>query len=214
MVDANKVRAASYCRISTLNHGQDITNQLEPIRQFCQARGFELLAEYSDEGISGATERRKGLDSLLLDARKGKFKTVVVVEISRLARDVRHLLNLLHELNEIGVSVVSIREGIDFNSTMGKAMVSMIGILMQVEKDLLKERIKSALAVKKLTAEKTGNGWRSGRPTKVTPALEQEIINLRKSGLSIRQIARKLSISKTSVLRVTQKGGLDDDSEQ
>lgn len=97
--------------------------------------------------------------------------------------------------------MISIREGIDFNSTMGKAMASMIGILMQVGKDSLRERIKSALAVKKLTAERTGNGWRSGRPTKITQQLEIEIIGMRKSGLSIRQIARKLSISKTSVLQ-------------
>lgn len=47
-----KPPVAAYCRISTINHGQDIKNQIEPIRQFCLARGFVLAAEYSDEEIS------------------------------------------------------------------------------------------------------------------------------------------------------------------
>ena len=78
---------------------------------------------------------------------------------------------MLHELERIGVQVISVREGIEFGSPMGKAMVAMIGILMTVEKDLLSERIKSALQTKKLIAERTGSGWKAGRPTKLTPEL-------------------------------------------
>jgi DNA invertase Pin-like site-specific DNA recombinase len=164
------------------------------------ARGFNLEKTYSDEGISGATEKRKGLDQMLADAKRGHFKVLIVMEISRLARDVRHLLNLLHQLDEIGVAVISIREGIEFNSTMGRAMVAMIGILMSVERDLLRERIKTALAVKKMTAQKTGNGWRCGRPP-LSKEVQDKILILRKSGMSIRAISRELGIGKTSAER-------------
>lgn len=121
-----KIKAAAYGRISTLVHGQDINNQLEPIKQVAEARGFDLVKIYKDEGISGATERRKGLDLMLADAKRGTFKVLVVMELSRIARDVRHLLNTLHELHQVGVSLVSIREGIEFNDTpFSKGMVAL-----------------------------------------------------------------------------------------
>ncbi len=91
------MRAAIYCRVSTLLKGQDIENQRRPLVDFAKNRGFEVVNQYFDEGISGTTEHRKGLDQLLADSKRGQFKVVLVMEISRLARDVRHLLNLLHE---------------------------------------------------------------------------------------------------------------------
>lgn len=196
-------RTACYSRISTIGNGQDLSNQTVPLREYIQGKGLKLVKEYADEGISGATERRKGLDQMVSDAKGGLFKILVVMEISRLARDVRHLLNLLYELDQLGIQVVSIREGISFDTPMGKAFVAIIGILMSVERDLLRERIKSALFVKKLAAQQTGNGWRCGRPTKLTPELATKVIELRyKNGLSIRQIAKALDIAKSSVQRV------------
>lgn len=199
-----KVKAAAYGRISTLVHGQDVQNQIEPIKQLAQARGFDLVKIYKDEGISGATERRKGLDLMLADAKRGAFKVLIVMELSRIARDVRHLLNTLHELNQVGVSLVSIREGIEFSDTpFSKGMVTMIGLLATIERDLLRDRIKTALAIRKQTAAITG--WKTGRPTKITKEIETEILQLRTSGLSIREIAKRMSLSKTAILRVVQK---------
>lgn len=202
-----KTRAAAYGRISTLVHGQDIQNQLEPIRQVAEARGFDLVKIYKDEGISGATERRKGLDLMLADARRGTFKVLVVMELSRIARDVRHLLNTLHELQQVGVSLVSIREGIEFNdSPFAKGMVTMIGLLVTIERDLLRDRIKTALAIRKQTAAATGSNWRCGRPPKINPELIDSVKKLRASGSSIRQTAKALNVSKTTVLRICREG--------
>ena len=199
--------AAAYCRISTLIHGQDIKNQLVPIRDFASARGFRLTAEFCDEGISGAKERRPALDAMLADAKLGKFKTLIVMEISRLARDVRHLLNLLHELDRIGVSVVSIREGIEFNSVMGRAMIAIIGILVSVERELLRERIKTALQTKRLAAEQAGKHFSIGRPRILNPTVEAEIVSLRAKGLSIRQIVQAMNkrVGRTTVERVLRE---------
>lgn len=195
------MKAAIYCRISTLLKGQDIENQRRPLIEFARNRGFEIVSQYTDEGISGTSERRRGLDQLIADSRRGAFKVVLVMEISRLARDVRHLLNLLHELQSIGVSVCSVREGIDYGTPMGKAMLSMIGVLVQVERDLLAERIKTALAVKKRTAEETGNGWRCGRKP-IPPEIVSKVGLLRSEGKSIRAIAKELNIGKTTVERI------------
>lgn len=199
-----KTKAAAYGRISTIIHNQDINNQLLPIKQVAEARGFDLVKVYRDEGISGATEKRKGLDLMIADAKRGVFKVLIVMELSRIARDVRHLLNTLHELHEVGVSLVSIREGIEFNDTpFSKGMVTMIGLLASIERELLRDRIKSSLAIRKQTSSITG--WRCGRPSKINESVEHQIISLRQSGLSLREIAKQLGLSKTAVLRVVQK---------
>jgi DNA invertase Pin-like site-specific DNA recombinase len=204
-------KSACYCRISTLIHGQSLENQLVPIREFAKARSFHLVKEYSDEGISGAKERRKGLDQMLSDAKRGLFKVLIVMEISRLARDVRHLLNLLFELDRIGVTVISIREGVEFSSVLGRAMVAMIGVLVSVERDLLRERIKSALNTKRLAAEQAGKRFNIGRPPVITPEIAKQIIDLRAQGHSIRRIAKLIEspvgkpIGKTTIERVLRE---------
>ena len=199
MATSTRTKAAAYGRISTLVHGQDLANQLEPIKQVAEARGFDLAKIYTDEGISGATERRKGLDQMLADAKRGVFKTLIVMELSRIARDVRHLLNTLHELDQVGVTLVSIREGIEFNDTpFSRGMVTMIGLLVTIERDLLRDRIKTSLAIRKQAAQASGSGWRCGRPSKINPDLVEAVKKLRASGSSIRQTAKALGISKTT----------------
>lgn len=209
-----KTKVAAYGRISTLVHGQDLQNQIQPIKQLAEARGFDLVKIYTDEGISGATERRKGLDLMLADAKRGVFKVLIVMELSRIARDVRHLLNTLHELQQVGVSLLSIREGIEFNnSPFAKGMVTMIGLLVTIERDLLRDRIKTSLAVRKQAAIATGSNWRCGRPSKINPELIDAVKKLRAAGSSIRQTAKALNVSKTTVLRICRQGQNRDSEE-
>lgn len=210
-----KIKVAAYVRISTLVHGQDVENQIQPIKQLAEARGWDLVKIYKDEGVSGSTERRKGLDLMLADSKRaGSFKILVVMELSRVARDVRHLLNTLHSLQETGISLVSIREGIEFNDTpFSKGMVTMIGLLATIERDLLRDRIKTALSVRKQTAAITGSGWRCGRPPKITPELIDAVNKLRAAGSSIRQTAKALNVSKTTVLRICRQGQNPDPDE-
>jgi DNA invertase Pin-like site-specific DNA recombinase len=196
----NKVKAASYVRVSTLL-GQDPTNQTTPITEFAEGRGFEIVNEYADIGISGAKERRPGLDQMVKDARMGKFKVIIVIGIDRIARDVRHLLNLIEELNHYGVSLISLRENMDFTTPMGRAALAILGTVAGLERELIRERIKTALAAKKLLAERTGSGWRCGRPSAMTPEIEKQIMRLHEAGGSVRSIAKKVGIGKTSVNR-------------
>lgn len=196
-----QTKSACYCRISSAIHGQSLDNQRVPILEFAKARGYDVVADYSDSGISGAKERRPGLDKCIMDARRGKFKVLIVMEISRLARDVRHLLNLLHDLDSIGVSVVSIREGISFDSVIGRAMVAMVGIFMSVERELLAERIRTALATKKILAARTGNGWTCGRRP-VDAQLVEQAKKWLGQNKSLRETSRLTGLSKTTVERI------------
>lgn len=198
---SNRIKAVAYARVSTLL-GQDPSLQLIGIRQYAQARGYQLVREYVDEGISGNTERRPGLDRLVADARLRKFDVIVTAALDRLSRSTKHFLNLFDELQHYGVAIVSLRENLDFTSPRGKMVATVLASVATLERQVIAERIKTALAAKKLEAKNTGNGWRCGRPSKLNPELIDAVKRLRASGSSIRQTAKALSISKSTVLRI------------
>jgi DNA invertase Pin-like site-specific DNA recombinase len=89
------MRAAIYARVSTSNHGQDVTMQTRELREYCERRGWEIAGEYIDEGISGAKDRRPQLGRLMADAYKRRFDVVCVWRFDRFARSVSHLLRAL-----------------------------------------------------------------------------------------------------------------------
>lgn len=193
----NQVKAVAYARVSTLLK-QEPEHQLVPIRGVIANRDLKLVDEYVDR-ITGSSDRRKELDRLIGDARMGKFKVIVIYALDRLARDTRFLLNLIHELNGYGVTLISLRESIDLGTPVGRAVLQILGSIAELEKNLISERIKTALAVKKMTAAQTG--WRCGRSPLPKEIVEQVNV-LRAKGLSIRAISRELGIGKTSVERV------------
>ena len=197
----NGIRAVAYARCSlVIERGQNPENQLVPIRQLAAARNFKLTKEYVDF-ISGTKDRRPQLDELIKDARTGKFKVLLCYAMDRLARDVRFLLNLLHELDGYGCQVIFLRESIDFSTPVGRACLSILGSISQLERDLISDRIKTALAVKKLAAEKSGSGWRSGRKPIAQEKVEQ-IKRLLGQNKSIRATARIAGVGRTTVERI------------
>lgn len=197
----NQIKAVAYARVSTLLK-QEPEHQLVPIRGVIANRDLKLVGEYVDR-ISGSADRRKELDRLISDARLGKFKVIVIYALDRLARDTRFLLNLIHELDGYGVTLISLRESIDLGSPVGRAVLQILGSIAELEKSLISERIKTALAVKKMTAGETG--WTCGRRPLPKETVEK-VKFLRTKGLSIRAIGRELGIGKTTVERIL-KGG-------
>ena len=196
----------AYARCSTLLF-QDPENQLVHIRKYADASGFELVGEYIDHGISGTKERRPELDRLIADAKSGKIKDaiLIVAAIDRIGRSTLHLLSLLEELKGYGIRLISLRENLNFTGPTGEMILTVLAAISTLERANIAERIKQSLAAKKLVAEQTGNGWRCGRPIKVTSHTESEILRLRSEGLSYREIGKLLNVSKTTALRVVQK---------
>ena len=87
-------KVAIYARISTDNLGQDVDRQLHEVREYCQRMGYEIVEEYVDEGISGATRSRPELDRMLKDAISRKFELVATLELSRLGRSVNNMCEI------------------------------------------------------------------------------------------------------------------------
>jgi DNA invertase Pin-like site-specific DNA recombinase len=86
MVVTKQMRVALYARVSTNNHGQDVTVQTRELKEFVERRGWQLMGVYVDQGISGAKDRRPDLDKLMADARRHQFDAVLVWKFDRFAR--------------------------------------------------------------------------------------------------------------------------------
>jgi DNA invertase Pin-like site-specific DNA recombinase len=125
-------RVAIYGRVSTTNHGQDITLQTREIEQFTQARGWCLVDSFLDIGISGSKDRRPELDRLMVDAHKRRFDVVVVWRFDRFARSVSHLLRALETFNALGIAFVSLSEQMDTTTPTGKMIFTVLGAVAEL----------------------------------------------------------------------------------
>lgn len=193
-------RAALYTRVSTLD--QHPESQLLDLHHLALQRGYEIVAEYTDHGVSGARVRRPGLDQLMAEARRGRFDVVVVWASDRLARSVRHFLEVLDELNRLNIEFVSFRENLDTGGALGRAVVVIISAIAELERSLIIERVRSGMRRAKLEGRHIGR-----RRLEVDePAIRSD----RQRGLSLREIAKAHRISRATVCRVLRQEGATD----
>jgi DNA invertase Pin-like site-specific DNA recombinase len=193
---AKPKRAAIYARVSTGD--QHLETQLLDLREMAKQRGYEIVHEYSDI-ISGAKSKRPGLDQLMADARRRRFDIVLVAAFDRIARNVRHFLDVLDELNHLGIEFVSLRENIDTGGPLGRAMLTIIGAISALELDLIRERILAGMRRAKL------EGRRIGRvPLDIDRV---QVVADRRAGMSLSQVAQKYRISRASVCRLVKESG-------
>jgi DNA invertase Pin-like site-specific DNA recombinase len=188
-------RAGIYVRVSTAD--QHVESQLYDLRALANQRGFQLIKEYEDRGVSGSKARRPGLDALMADARRKRFDVVLVAAFDRLARSTKHFLEVIDEFNALGIEFISAREGIDSSSPMGRFFTILIGCLAEAEKCMLVERIRSGMRRARLEGKRLGRA-----PLQVNRAL---LLRDRERGLSLNQLAKAHGISKASVCRVLKE---------
>src|SRR5499425_1973709 len=187
-------RAAIYTRVSAAD--QHPETQLYDLREMAKPRGYEIVREYGDI-IGGTKSKRFGLDALMADARRRRVDVVLVATFDRVARSVRHFLEVLDELNQLGIEFVSFRENIDTGGPLGRAMVVIVGAIAELERSLIVERVKSGMRRAKL------EGRRIGRtPLNID---REQVVRDRQSGMSLRQVASKHHISRASVCRLVKE---------
>src|SRR6201987_1589090 len=187
-------RAALYSRISTGD--QHLETQLLDLREMAKQRGLEVVREYSDV-ISGAKSKRPGLHQLMSDARRHRFDVVLVAAFDRIARNVRHFLDVLDELNHLNIKFISMRENIDTGGPLGRALLTIIGAIAELERSLIVERVKAGMRRAKLEGRRIGRA-----PLNIS---REEVVSDRRSGMSLRQVARKHGISRASVCRLVKE---------
>ena len=187
-------RAALYMRVSTLD--QHPETQLYDLHEMAKQRGYEIVHEYTDR-ISGAKAKRPSLDRMMADARRGQFDIVLVWACDRLARSVRHFLEVLDELNRLNVEFLSCRENIDTGGPLGRAIVVIIGAIAELERNLIVERVRAGMRRARLEGQHIGRN----PLTLDNAAIQQD----RQHGQSIREIAKGHRISTATVQRVLRK---------
>src|ERR1700739_4521122 len=146
-------RAVLYMRVSTVDQNPEI--QLHDLHQMATQRGYEIVHEYTDR-ISGAKARRPGLDELMRDARRGRFDVVLVWASDRIARSVKHFLEVLDELNRLNIEFISFREQIDTGGPLGRAIVVIIGAIAELERNLIIERVRAGMRRARLEGRHIG----------------------------------------------------------
>jgi len=184
-------KCAIYARVSTPE--QRIDNQLYDLRQFDQQRGFEVVAEYTDVGVSGTKARRPGLDAMLKDAGKRKFGVLIVAAFDRVARSTKHFLSVVDELDGHGIEFVSRRENIATDGAMGRLFLTLISSIAELESDLIKERIRAGMRRRKLDGLSVGR-----QPLDID---HESLVRDRMAGMSLTDVARKYSVGRASVVR-------------
>lgn len=191
------MKTAIYARVST-NNGQDPELQLREVREYCQRRGWQLVGEYVDTGISGAKDSRPELNRLVADGHKRRFDAVVVWKFDRFARSVSHLLRALEDFRSLGIEFVSLSEQVDTSTPTGKMVFTVLGAVAELERSLIAERVRAGLR------NARAKGTRLGRPPKrVDPST---ISRLRAEGATWRAVGRKLGVSAATAYKTAARG--------
>lgn len=187
------MKVAIYARISTNHEKQDLDTQLFPLKEYCKQRDWEIYEIYTDE-LSGSKESRPSLDRMMKDSYRRKFGCVLVFRFDRFSRSTRQLINSLETFRTLGINFVSYQEAIDTSTPAGQMMFTMISAFAQFERAIIQERVKAGLA------KARAKGKILGRPQiKID---EAKIKQLREEGCSLRDIARKLKVSKSLIGRI------------
>jgi DNA invertase Pin-like site-specific DNA recombinase len=197
----NPLKAAIYVRVSTAD--QHVESQLYDLRELATQRGYEVVQEYRDCGISGKRARRPSLDALIADARKKKFSVVLVAAFDRVARSVKHFLQVMDEFDSLGIVFVSCRENIDTSGPLGRLFLTLIGLIAELESDLIRERALAGMRRAKL------DGVRMGRaPMDVDRAA---IVRDRIGGMSLTAVGKKWGVSRSLVCKLVNRSRAGDE---
>ena len=193
-------RAVIYSRVSTLN-GQTVDNQLKVLREVAEKKGLEIVKEISDEGISGAKGRdqRKGFDDLIKGAVRKEFDIILVWDVSRLGRSLKHLVSFLEDVQSAKCDLYIHQSGIDTSTASGKMMFGMLSVFSEFERSMIRERVIAGQQRAK------SEGKHIGRKSNLTEGVINAVKQLRANNVPIKRIAKDMHIGVGTVYKILDK---------
>ena len=192
---------ALYARTST--HDQNPGMQVEELRRVCQQRGWHVVGEYVDAAQSGAKDRRPELDRLMQDVHCGVVAIVLVWKFDRFARSVRHLVGALEDFRSRAVDFVSLTDGIDTCTPVGRFTFHVVSAVAELERELIRERTRAGIAAARR------RGSHIGRPRVRVDMVQAKVLIA--AGQSLRKVAKKLGIGTATLHRALQTASPNDD---
>ena len=188
-------RIALYTRVST--DQQTTENQRRELIAVAERNGWQIVAEFCDEGISGAKGRdqRPGFDALMKAIARREIDIVASWAVDRLGRSLQDLVGFLNEINAKGVDLYLHQQALDTSTPSGRAMFGMLSVFADFEREMIRSRIMAGLA---------RSNKKAGRPA-LPPIMVEKIQKTLAQGLSINATARKLKVGVGTVHRIKVK---------
>jgi DNA invertase Pin-like site-specific DNA recombinase len=191
------MKVGIYARVSTQEQ-QTLPLQLKDLRDYAKQRKWTVEVEITD--VASGAKTRPQRQELLKLARQRKIDCILVWRLDRFGRSLADLITTLDELHSLGISFVSLNESLDLTTPSGKALAGMLAVFAEFEREILRERVRAGII------EARSKGTQHGRPK--TAANKKEAakrLYQNGNGLSKSEIARKLKIGRTSVIRLLSK---------
>lgn len=193
------MRVGIYARVSTQDQ-QTLPMQIESLKKYARTRKWKVILQVEDIG-SGSSQRKKR-EQLMRAARRREIDCVLVWKLDRWGRSLHDLVSTLKELTELEVAFVSLTEAVDLSTSIGRAMAGVLSVFAEFELEMLSERVKAGIA----QARKKGR--KHGRP-KSASLQAGKVRRLFGQGCTKAEIARKLGIGRTSVIRILAQSAPD-----
>ncbi|WP_142965676.1 recombinase family protein [Enterococcus casseliflavus] len=200
------MKFAIYVRVSTLEQaeeGYSIEEQIDKLSKYCEVKNWDIFKIYKDGGFSGSTTDRPGLSSLITDSKRKKFQGVLVYKLDRLSRSQKDTLYLIEDVFTANdISFVSLNENFDTSSAFGKAMIGILAVFAQLEREQIKERmvmgkVGRAKSGKAMSWSKVPFGYIYENDTYVAHPIQapivKQIFDDYMSGISITKLKDKLN---------------------
>lgn len=184
----NGKRIGLYLRVSTGD--QTIETQRLAMIEALTRRGWQIVEEFTDEGISGAKgrDKRPGFDRLLKAVTRRKIDVVAAWSVDRLGRSLQDLVGFLGELNAVGCDLYLERQAVDTTTPAGRALFQMLGVFAEFERSIIQQRVLAGMARARL------HGTKSGKPIGQPPLAIAKVEAIRA------ELARGTGIVKTARL--------------
>jgi DNA invertase Pin-like site-specific DNA recombinase len=190
------MKVALYLRVSTSDQRCEV--QGRELREYCQRRGWEILEEYSDDGVhapkAGTRSKAPELNRLMKDAAQHRFDAVLVWKVDRFGRSVLHLHEQLQILKSAGVRFLAVSQNIDTDAAnpVSGLLLNLLAAFAEFEREMIRERTASGVASAR------AQGKQIGRPKVVFR--RDEAVRMRKEGKSWRAIAKELNVGTMTVV--------------
>jgi len=194
-------RVGIYLRVSTRNGDQTVENQRHALTAAAERRGWKIVAEFCDDGISGAEgrDKRPAFDRLHKAIVRREIDVIAAWSLDRLGRSLQDLLGFLGEVHGAGVDLYLDRQGLDTSTPAGKALFQMLGVFAEFDRAIIQERIHAGIARARAI------GTKSGKPigrARISPQKEAAIRAALASGKGVLKVARALGTGSSTVQRV------------
>ena len=191
-----KKRVCLYARVSHASGSCE--RQLVELREVAENHDWEIVDSYVDTGISGAKKSRPELDRMLKDAISRKFELVMTIELSRLGRSVSNMCEIVELLKSKKIDLFIKNQNISTDTIVGEFFYNVINAVHQFQRDQIRENVISGLE----NWKRNNPDKKLGRPSKLTPEVEDTILRMRESKVGINKIAKVCGVGTSSIYKV------------